>query len=74
MSSKIITEYKQRSKFPSKAHEEVDLIQGRVLYSILDQIENMKNCGLKDKEIKGLILRDVNEILDMEFEELAWLK
>ena len=64
MSNKITTEYKAKLK-----DNEIDLLQGRMQYSILDVIAHMKSCEMSEEEIMKLILRDVKEIVDSHFEE-----
>ncbi len=64
MSSKITTEYKAKLK-----DNEIDLLQGRMQYSIPDVIAHMKSCEMSEGEIMKLILRDVKEIVDSHFEE-----
>jgi len=66
MSKKITTEYKQSTE---KKDDEFDLLQGRMSYSILDVIEHMISCGMSEEEIMKLILRDVQQIVDIHFEE-----
>jgi|APSaa5957512535_1039671.scaffolds.fasta_scaffold326596_2 hypothetical protein len=66
MSKKVITEYKQTTE---KNNDEFDLLQGRMSYAILDVIEHMKQCGMSEEEIMKLILRDVQQIVDIHFEE-----
>ena len=64
MHSKITTEYKQ-----CVADNDVDLLQGRMQFSILDVIGHMKQCGISEEEILKLILRDVQQIVESHFEE-----
>ena len=45
MPKAITTEYKKRV-----ADNDVDLLQGRMQYSILDVIEHMKQCGMSEEE------------------------
>lgn len=59
MNSKITTEYKAKLK-----DNEIDLLQGRMQYSILDVIAHMKSCEMSEEEIMKLILRDVKGIID----------
>ena len=66
MSNKITTEYKQSAE---KKNDEIDLLQGRMSYSIMDVIEHMIACGMSEEEIMKLILRDVQQIVDIHFEE-----
>jgi len=66
MSNKITTEYKQNTE---KKNDEIDLLQGRMSYSIMDVIEHMIACGMSEEEIMKLILRDVQQIVDIHFEE-----
>ena len=63
MPKAITTEYKKRV-----ADNDVDLLQGRMQYSILDVIEDMRKGGMSEEEIKGLILRDVRLYIDDAFE------
>jgi hypothetical protein len=64
MPKAITTEYKKRV-----ADNDVDLLQGRMQYSILDVIEHMKQCGISEEEILKLILRDTQEIVDDYFKQ-----
>ena len=66
MSKKITTEYKQTVKLTDN---EIDLLQGRMSYAILDVIEHMNACKMSEEEIMKLILRDVQQIVDIHFEE-----
>ena len=68
MSKKITTEYKQTVKLKDN---EIDLLQGRMSYAILDVIEHMSTCEMSEEEIMKLILRDVQQIVDVHFEEEA---
>ena len=68
MSSKITTEYKQAAE---KKNDEFDLLQGRMSYAILDVIEHMSACEMSEEEIMKLILQDVQQIVDIHFEEEA---
>jgi hypothetical protein len=65
MGSKIITEYKQSAE---KKNDEVDLLQGRMLYSILDKIAYMQECEMSEEEIRESILREVENALNLEFQ------
>ena len=64
METVITTEYKK-----CLADNDVDLLQGRMLYSILDVIGHMKQCGISEEEILKLILRDIQQIVESHFEE-----
>jgi hypothetical protein len=66
MSNKITTEYKQNAE---KKNDEIDLLQGRMSYAILDVIDHMKACEMSEEEIMKLILRDVQQIVDIHFKE-----
>jgi hypothetical protein len=57
----LTTEYKPTSK-----EDEVDLLQGRVHFALMDMMKHMKSVGMRDKEIKKLVLRDVKSIITME--------
>jgi len=64
MPTAITTEYKK-----GLTDNDVDFLQGRMQYSIIDVLWDMKHCGISEEEIKRLILRDVEWIIDIEFEE-----
>ena len=64
--SMFTTKYKQTAE---KKNDEFDLLQGRMSYSILDVIEHMSACGMSEEKIMKLILRDVQQIVDIHFEE-----
>ena len=65
MPTAITTEYTK-----CVAENDVDFLQGRMQYSILDVVEHMKQCGMSEEEIKGLILRDVEQIIDTRFKQI----
>lgn len=54
----ITTEYKTTTK-----DDEVDLLYGRVHFSIRDMMKHMKYVGIGDEEIKKIVLRDVKYIV-----------
>jgi len=45
----------------------VEDIQNKMWKSVFDQIEDMKDCEMTEKEIRRLILRDVTYCLDASF-------
>ena len=59
---KAITTEKQQA-----IENDVNLLRGRMQYSILDVIEDMRKCGMSEEEIKRLILRDVEQYIDNAF-------
>ena len=63
MPTAITTEYKK-----CVSENDVDFLRGRMQYSILDVIEDMRKCGMSEEEIKRLILRDVEQYIDNAFE------
>lgn len=50
--------------FPKEGFSLIDQLQGRVQFAILDQIKLMKTSGMKSKEIKEIILDNVQKIID----------
>ncbi len=50
--------------FPKEGFSLIDQLQGRVQFAILDQIKLMKTSGMKSKEIREIILDNVQKIID----------
>jgi hypothetical protein len=61
----FVTEYE-----PKKDESEIEIIQARVQFAILDQIECMERLGIETQdETKKLIFRDVENYIDEYYEE-----
>jgi|CXWL01.1.fsa_nt_gi hypothetical protein len=52
------------TEFPKEGFGIIDQLQGRVQFTILDQIKFMKASGMKDKEISKIILANVQKIIE----------
>jgi len=50
--------------FPKKGFGLVDYLQGRVHFSLMDQIKLMHKSGMTQVQIKETILASVTEIID----------
>ncbi len=63
--NRLVTEYE-----PKKDESEIEIIQARVQFAILDQIECMERLGIETQdETKKLIFRDVENYIDEYYEE-----
>lgn len=61
----FVTEYE-----PKKDESEIEIIQARVQFAILDQIEHMERLEIKTQDkVKKLIFRDVQNYIDEYFEK-----
>ncbi len=52
------------TEFPKKGFGIVDYLQGRVHFSIMDQMKLMHKSGMSLDEIKETVLASVTEIID----------
>ena len=52
------------TEFPKKGFGIVDYLQGRVHFSIMDQMKLMHKSGMSSEEIKKTLLASVTEIID----------
>ncbi len=52
------------TEFPKKGFGIVDYLQGRVHFSIMDQMKLMHKSGMSQIQIKDTILANVSEIVD----------
>jgi hypothetical protein len=52
------------TEFPKKGFGIVDYLQGRVHFSIMDQMKLMHKSGMSQIQIKEMILASVTEIID----------
>jgi len=52
------------TEFPKDGFSIVDQLQGRVQFAILDQIKLMKTSGIKYDEIKEIIMKNVQQIIE----------
>lgn len=52
------------TEFPKKGFGIVDYLQGRVHFSIMDQMKLMHKFGMSQIQIKDTILANVSEIID----------
>lgn len=52
------------TEFPKKGFGIVDYLQGRVHFSIMDQMKLMHKSGMNQIQIKDAILANVSEIID----------
>jgi len=52
------------TEFPKKGFGIVDYLQGRVHFSIMDQMKLMHKSGMSQEEIKKTLLESITEIID----------
>jgi hypothetical protein len=52
------------TEFPKKGFGIVDYLQGRVHFSIMDQMKLMHKSGMSQEEIKKTLLASITEIID----------
>ena len=52
------------TEFPKNGYGIVDYLQGRVHFALLDQMKLMTTSGMTQQQIKEIILKNVNEIVD----------
>jgi hypothetical protein len=52
------------TEFPKKGFGIVDYLQGRVHFSIMDQMKLMHKSGMSPIQIKEMMLASVTEIID----------
>ena len=52
------------TEFPKKGVGIVDYLQGRVHFSIMDQMKLMHKSGMSQTEIKKTLLASITEIID----------
>ncbi|MCH9659079.1 hypothetical protein K0U27_10425 [archaeon] len=52
------------TEFPKNGFGIVDYLQGRVNFSIMDQMKLMHKSGMSQEEIKKTLLSSVTEIID----------
>jgi len=52
------------TEFPKKGFGIVDYLQGRVHFSIMDQMKLMHKSGMTQLQIKEAILASITEIID----------
>ncbi len=52
------------TEFPKKGYSIIDYLQGRVHFSILDQIKFMQFSGMMPEDIKKTIKSSVDEIIN----------
>lgn len=52
------------TEFPKNGFGIVDYLQGRVNFSIMDQMKLMHKSGMSQEEIKKTLLSSITEIID----------
>jgi hypothetical protein len=52
------------TEFPKKGFGIVDYLQGRVNFSIMDQMKLMHKSGMSPEEIKKTLLASIAELID----------
>ncbi len=52
------------TEFPKKGFGIVDYLQGRMHFSIMDQMKLMHKSGMSQEEIKKTLLANITEIID----------
>ena len=52
------------TEFPKKGYSIIDYLQGRVHFSVLDQIKFMQLSGMMPEDIKKTIKSSVDEIIN----------
>ena len=52
------------TEFPKKGFGIVDYLQGRLHFSIMDQMKLMHKSGISQEEIKKTLLASITEIID----------
>ena len=52
------------TEFPKKGFGIVDYLQGRVHFSIMDQMKLMHKSGMSQAEIKKTLIASITEIID----------
>ena len=52
------------TEFPTKGCGIVDYLQGRVHFALLDQMKLMATSGMTKQQIKDIILKNINEIVE----------
>ena len=52
------------TEFPKNGFGIVDYLQGRVNFSIMDQMKLMHKSGMNQEEIKKTLLSSITEIID----------
>ena len=52
------------TEFPKKGYGIVDYLQGRVHFALMDQMKLMTTSGMSQQQIKDIIIKNVNEIVD----------
>jgi hypothetical protein len=52
------------TEFPKQGFGIVDYLQGRVNFSIMDQMKLMHKSGMSQEEIKNTLLSSITEIID----------
>lgn len=52
------------TEFPKKGFGIVDYLQGRMNFSIMDQMKLMHKSGMSKEEIKKTLLSSMSEIID----------
>ena len=52
------------TEFPKKGFGIVDYLQGRIHFSIMDQMKLMHKSGMSHAEIKKTLLASITEIID----------
>ena len=52
------------TEFPKKGFGIVDYLQGRMNFSIMDQMKLMHKSGMSKEEIKKTLLSSISEIID----------
>ena len=52
------------TEFPKKGFGIVDYLQGRMHFSIMDQMKLMHKSGMSQEEIKKTLLASITEIID----------
>ena len=52
------------TEFPKKGFGIVDYLQGRVHFSIMDQMKLMHKSGMSQAEIKKTLLASITEVID----------
>ena len=52
------------TEFPKKGFEIVDYLQGRVHFSLMDQMKLMHKSGMSQTQIRETVLASVTEIID----------
>ena len=52
------------TEFPKKGYGIVDYLQGRVHFALMDQMKLMTTSGMNKQQIKDIVIKNVNEIVE----------